>query len=146
MFTFGAIAFTFGEITFTFGEIAFTFWGNKGFSKIFVFLEFHFCCSGGLGALWVGGPRRGFRKCLSHACIFLSPDSKYLLNSPISRAKDTDSQVGMDVADVDHRGAQSCCQSWLEVLPEIQVERNGSGDEFMVPAGEWSEHAQRKTS
>ena len=38
------------------------FGGNKGFSKILGFLELLVCCSGGggLGALWVGRPRRGF--------------------------------------------------------------------------------------
>ena len=43
---------------FTFGEITFTL---KKFSKILGFFgEFLFCCWGGLGTLWVGGPRRGF--------------------------------------------------------------------------------------
>ena len=50
------ITFTLGEITFTFGAITFTFWGSKGFSKILGFLELIFYCSGGFGALWVGGP------------------------------------------------------------------------------------------
>ena len=47
------------------------FWGNSvyffwGFSKILGVFGIFFCCSGGFGAPWVGGPRRGFRKYLTH--------------------------------------------------------------------------------
>ena len=55
---FGERTVTFGERTFTFGEITFTFGDNRGF-RIFLFLL------GDFGTLWVGGPRRGFRQCLS---------------------------------------------------------------------------------
>ena len=59
--TFAEITFTFGEITFTFGEITFTFAYSRRFAGFFLF-----CCWGGFGTLWVGGPRRGFRKYLTH--------------------------------------------------------------------------------
>ena len=59
---FGERAFIFGEITITFGETTFTLGEIRDSQRFLGFGNFFFCCSRGFGALWVGGPRRGFRK------------------------------------------------------------------------------------
>ena len=64
-FTFGERAFTFGERAFTFGERTFTFGDNRGFRGFWNF--FFLLLRRGFGTLWVGGPRRGFRKHLTLA-------------------------------------------------------------------------------
>ena len=49
------LTFTFGERAFTFGERAFTFGEIRDSRSVWVW-NFFFCCSGGFGTLWVGGP------------------------------------------------------------------------------------------
>ena len=50
----GNLTFTFGDRAFTFGERAFTFGDNRGWGGFWEFIIF--CCWGGLGPPWVGGP------------------------------------------------------------------------------------------